>query len=774
MNDLQAQFVLEARELVREATDDLIALERDGASPARIDRVFRAFHTLKGSAGVVELPPMTILLHAAEDLLSSVKQGTTDVNADLIDQSLACVDQVSRWVDDFDAAGALPAQAGEDGLLLAERLRALLPQSASAAAEMPAQEAVPQAVAGAVGEPILRLVASAHDRIAAYLNENSAPLFAISYEPIAGCFFNGDDPLQMIRQIPGLLALHVEPRKAFPPLPDLDPFRCNLRFLAIAAGERDDLIKLFRLVPDQVRISTVPIEAVPSAKSGADDGDDKTALIRTVLEAQCALLRVPNRQNGLAGCIGSACRVAVSALRSGGYHQAVENVEAGGVLALSKRDAGLLLAAIEGAAATLDRGTSSAPTERTAAATGLVAGSAADTTERQTDRALRVSETKIEALVNLASELIVAKNAMAHTAKLASQALGGKETAAAIRRDYDAIDRLAVELHSTILQLRMISVAQVFRSFPRLVRDVARQLNKNVNFVTRGDTTEADKTIVDRLFEPLVHLLRNAIDHGVESPEQRRAAGKPETATISLQASRAGDRFLVEVSDDGRGIDPALVRRRAADRRLLPAAEIETLTDEQAIDLIFAPGFSTTAAVSDVSGRGIGMDVVRAAVEQIGGRVALASKIGAGTTVRLDLPMTIAMTRVMVVEAGGQAFGISMDAVSETVRIAPDRISRIKNTDGFVLRDQMVPIISLAEVMNLPERVKEESVARLFVVVEAGGGIAALEIDSIRDRLEVVLKPMQGLLAGARGYAGTTVLGNGQVLLVLDAKEIMP
>ena len=257
-------------------------------------------------------------------------------------------------------------------------------------------------------------------------------------------------------------------------------------------------------------------------------------------------------------------------------------------------------------------------------------------------------------------------------------------------------------------------------------------------------------------------------------PTQRRAAGKPETATISIEASRIGDRFLIEVSDDGRGIDPVVVRRKASEKRLVPADELTALTDERVIDLVFAPGFSTAAEVSDISGRGIGMDVVRTVIEQIGGRVSLASRVGTGTTVRLDLPMTIAMSRIMVVEAGGQLFGISMDAVSETVRFTPDRISRIKNNLGLVLRERIVPIVSLAELMKLPERAKEAAAARLFVVMEAAGRIAAFEVDAIRDRLDVVLKPMQGLLENARGYAGTTLLGDGQVLLVLDVKEILP
>jgi len=195
---------------------------------------------------------------------------------------------------------------------------------------------------------------------------------------------------------------------------------------------------------------------------------------------------------------------------------------------------------------------------------------------------------------------------------------------------------------------------------------------------------------------------------------------------------------------------------------------------EQAVELIFSAGFSTAARISDISGRGVGMDVVRTTIEKMDGRATVTSAIGAGTTVRLDLPANIAMSRVMVVEAGGQAFGVPMDAVTETIRLPPERISRFKNNAGFVLRDRVVPIIALAETMNLPVGPAADAATRLFIVAEAGGKIAALEIDAIRDRIDVVLKPMQGLLAGARGYSGTTLLGDGRVLLVLDLKEILP
>ena len=753
MNELQEQFVIEARELVGQATDDLIALERGGSTPERVDRVFRALHTLKGSAGVVELPAMTLLLHAAEDLLTAVRSGTVAASGELIDLSLACLDQVSRWVDAFETTAALPGDAGDTARNMAERLRALLPGGSAAAAAAAAVKIEPSA-AGAAADWVLRLLDKAKDEIA-----GAEPLYSISYEPIAGCFFNGDDPLDLMRQIPGLLAFHMEPREPFPTLAELDPYACNLRLQAISAGERDEIARIFRMVPDQIRIEAVPAGALPVQTKG--EGTDNTALLRDVLNAQIALLRMP-RSEGVAGCVGAARRVAANALRAGGLKSQADALERDNPA--DAPNAAALLAAVEQALGALDAGTAAAPSDGTAIELRL------ETSDRPANRMLRVSEDKIEALVNLAGELIVAKNALAHSAKALDDTL---VTVGSLRRDQDVIERLAVELHGSILQLRMISVAQVFRSFPRLVRDVARQLNKNVTLVMRGEHTEADKTSVDRLFEPLVHLVRNAVDHGIESPEQRRAAGKPDAATISIEASRASDRFLIEVNDDGRGIDPVAIRRRAADKHLLPADELAALSEEQVIDLIFAPGFSTAEKISDVSGRGIGMDVVRTAVERMGGRVTISSKVGAGTTVRIDLPLTIAMSRIMVVEAGGQVFGVAMDAVTETVRLPPDRISRIKNNEGFVLRDQVVPIVSLAELMKLPEG-RAEAASRLVLVAETGGRVAAFEIDAIHDRLEVVLKPMQGLLAGARGYAGTTLLGNGQVLLVLDVNEIMP
>ena len=590
------------------------------------------------------------------------------------------------------------------------------------------------------------------------------PVWAFAYEPNPGCFFDGDDPLALTRRVPKLLALVVEGREAWPALEELDPYSCNLRLLGISAATQPELSAVFRLVPDQVRFAEIPADVMQTGVGNVGiTSDQETALFRAIIDEQRELIRAAKTERGDSGRLRSAARTAANAFRCRDHANWGERIEAAGVVAARTADQALLLGVIDEALVALDENETGEAEDPIFARSGVAQS-----------RSLRIDEAKIDALVDLAAEFLVAKNGLAHLAKRFEGELVEQDIVRAIRLQSDAIDRLSGELHAAVLQLRLVPVAQVFRPFPRLVRDMSQQLGKSVQLVTRGETTESDKTIVDALFEPLMHLVRNALDHGIETSERRREAGKPDSATLTLSAARTGDRFVVEVRDDGCGIDPAVVRRKAAEKGLLPSVELDALSDEQAVDLIFSAGFSTAERVSDISGRGVGMDVVRTSIERIGGRVLLKSQVGVGTTVSLDLPMNMALLQIMVVDAGGQVFGIPMDGVTETVRLTPDRISRIKNNDGFVLRDRVIPICSLAELMNLSAAKKDKSEIRLVAVTEAGGRTAAIEVDAIRDRLEVVLKPMHRLLSGARGYAGTTLLGDGAVLLVLDLKEILP
>jgi len=771
MNALHEQFVAEARELIHQATDDLITIEREGVAKERVERLLRAFHTLKGSAGVVELPAMSLTLHAAEDLLAAIHVGQLDATAAIIDQALACLDLISRWVDEFEAHRSLPLRADDDARVMTGQLRDLLLDSA------PRQRVSSERkIAAYVGDEtsaewVLQLIRSERAQNFLRAQPRSIELVAISYEPHVGCFFNGDDPIALMRKVPHLLAFHIEAREAWPPVAELDPFACHLRFQAISAGNRAELSHIFRLVPDQVRFVDVPLERFGLRQSTGVDEIDNAALIRAVIAEQRRIVDVSDRSEDFAGRIGAAARVAANAMRHHLRIDLAEQIERAGATATRDRNVEPLLSILDDTIELIAPRSPRAEGEK--AKTGGPSSGRTDV-ERAAGHWIRVEESRIDTLVNLAGELLVVKNSFAHLATRIERNIETRDLAQAIEREREAIERLATEMHAAILQLRMVPLAQVFRSFPRLVRDMSQRFNKKVRLLTLGETTESDKVIVDRLFEPLMHLVRNALDHGIESPEARRAAGKPESSTITMQASRVGDRLVVEVIDDGRGINPEIIRGRARERGLLTLEELADQSDDQIIDLVFSAGFSTAAEVSDVSGRGVGMDVVRTTAEQIGGWVSLASRVGAGTTVRLDLPISIAMSRIMVAEAAGQVFGIPMEGVTETLHLSPDRIAQIKGNDAFVLRDRTVPICSLAELMHLPETPGRKSDARLVIIAETGGRMVALEVDAIRDRLEVVLKPMQGLLANARGYLGTTLLGDGRVLLVLDLKELLP
>jgi two-component system, chemotaxis family, sensor kinase CheA len=766
MNALHEQFIVEARELIHQATGDLITMEREGVAKERVERLLRTFHTLKGAAGVVELQAMSLTLHAAEDLLAAIHLGRLGTTPTIIDQALACLDLVSRWVDEFEAHRSLPLRADDDARVMTGKLRDLLLDSAPMR-QIDSERKV-SAYVGDEGsaEWILRLIQSERAQNFLRTQPRSIELVAISYEPHVGCFFNGDDPIALMWKVPHLLAFHIEAREAWPPITKLDPFACLLRFQSISAGNRAELSQIFRLVPDQVRIIDVPVERLQLLQGTGVDEIGSAALIQAVIAEQRRIVDVSDRGEDFTGRIGAAARVAANAMRHDFRIDLAEQIERAGETATRERNVKPLLSILDEIIELI--------TPMSPRGEGEKAKTGEPSSERAAGHWVRVEESRIDTLVNLAGELLVAKNSLAHLATRIERNIETGELAQAIGRERDAIERLAAEMHAAILQLRMVPLAQVFRSFPRLVRDMSRRFNKKVRLLTLGETAESDKAIVDRLFEPLMHLVRNALDHGIESPEERRAAGKPESSTITMQASRIGDRLLVEVIDDGRGINPDTVRRSARERGLLSPEELANQSDEQIIDLIFSAGFSTTAEISDISGRGVGMDVVRTTAEQIGGWVSLASRVGAGTTVRLDLPVSIAMSRIMVAEAAGQVFGIPMDGVTETLQLSPDRITQIKSNDAFVLRDRILPICSLAELMNLPERPERKSDARLVVIIETSGRMVALEVDAIRDRLEAVLKPMQGLLANARGYLGTTLLGDGRVLLVLDLKELLP
>jgi two-component system chemotaxis sensor kinase CheA len=734
MNEFIEQFLLEARELAEQATQDLLALESNPDDRNRLDGAFRAFHTLKGGAGIVDFDALARAMHAAEDALGDVRARRAPIDAKLIGNCLFCIDHVVRWLDAMEASGEIPPDADAT----AETMVIRFGKNANAVPEKPSISALQTQMAWTQAlfdqYPALR----------------GTVRTAVRYTPDAGSFFRGEDSLEIIANVPGLAALALSPNGTWP-VPELfDPFACQTILSVLSTETIEVVTSALANVADQVEIAAV------TPGDGADMAFPQAA--RAVLEAQIVLLGVSD-QDGLVGRIASAGRVAVNVLQRIGRVDATARMEKALAQSQERREPQILAAALRDMLA----GTADGKAKPSQAS--------APSREEAIARSLRVDVARIDALVKLTGELTIVKNAIGHAAALAQDGADVKTVAKVLKEQRTLLDGLVAELQRSVLSIRMLPLRHVFQRFPRLVRELAENLGKPTKLIIKGEETEADKAIVEILFEPLLHIIRNAMDHGIEIASERTAGGKPSLATVLLHAGREGEHVIVEVRDDGQGMDPSRIRQVAVERGVIATQAATSLTDAEALDLIFAPGFSTAAAITDVSGRGVGMDAVRAAVERVGGRVQVHTQFGQGTAVRLMLPFTVMMTRVLIVEAGGQAFGIPLDSVVETIRIPRDVIAAVGAAHAFVLRDRTIPVISLAH--SLGRETGAASAEATILVVSVAGHWAGIEVDRVGDQQDVMLKPMEGLLAGMRGVSGTTLLGNGRVLIVLDIGELL-
>jgi two-component system chemotaxis sensor kinase CheA len=777
MNALLATFVIEARELLQESGEDLLALERAPGDADAINRLFRSVHTLKGSSGLFDAQPLTKLLHALEDMFQAVRERGLALTPEMVDLSLQALDRTGQWIDQLDRDEVLADDADAVSKTMVVELRTRFGRRAGEVLGPP-----PVAATAAPPPPGLFRWFDLAARQAAVAAR--VPVHVVSYLPEEGCFFKGEDPLHLMLQVPQMQALACEPRQPWAALAALDPFNCNLAFHALTTAPRAELDSLFRYVPEQASIvevaaadllrtgGTPPPEAPPLASPAA-------GAVQALLREQLDLLALDAAAAEFAGRVAAAALVAANALRFAG-RDAASAMQTARDAALAAGRADALRAAIaEQLEAIPSEDGPVAAATATAATTAAPAARGPEHGERALSRTLRVDQEKIDSLMNLVAELVVAKNSLPFLARRAEQHFGLRELGREIKDQYGVIDRIAQELQGSVMAIRMMPIGQVFQRFPRLVRDLSRKLGKQVDLVIEGEATEADKNVIENLFDPLLHMVRNSLDHGVELPEERTARGKSATATVTLRAQHDSDQVVIEIVDDGRGIDPDLVKRRAYERGMISEERLATIDDDDARMLVFGAGFSTAETVSDLSGRGVGMDVVRNAVEKAGGRIALTSAKGAGTTVSLHLPLSMAVSRVMTVSLGSRIFGIPMDLIHETVRIPRRRVVRIKSHETFVLRDRVVPLLRLARLLDLPEADAPDEDASghdevAVLVVRVSGQTIGLAVSAFGEGMEVILKPLDGMLAKIGGYVGTALLGDGRVLLVLDLKELIP
>ena len=623
---LLPQFILEGRELAEHAGEALLALEGGDVSAA-VDAALRAFHTLKGSAGLFDLAELGALMHVAEERLEDVRRDGATPAPELVTALLEAVAETERWLDSLDVAGAPSAADRKSAAELQARLAGQPDAPAREEREKPADDWT--------------------SRLATKLAPGFSAI-AIRYRPDPQAYFRGDDPLDLIRKVPGLVALELGREPDAPAGDDYAPFHCDLVLTALCEATEAEVEAVLRLVRDQV-------ELVP------------------------------------------------------------------------------------------------------------VRGRAAQAGEAQ--RTLRVAPERVDELAAMLDEAIIAKNALAH----AVGELAGAAGTRALAERQAVLDRSLSDLHAAVAGLRLAPLAPLFTRLTRQTRELAAQLGKEAELAVLGGEVAVDKGVVDGLLEPLVHLLRNALDHGVETPEARLAAGKPARAALMLSARAEGQHAVIELSDDGRGLDLDRIRILAVERGLLSRDAAQELSDDAAHELVFAPGFSTAGRITDVSGRGVGLDAVRAAVARLGGRVRLSSRSGEGTTAQLSVPLRAVMTKIAVVSAGGQRYGAPLQAIREIVRLQKSEVSSIRAGRAFVLRDEVLPLVSLSELMG--GRAPEGDLLTVMVVDRADQAVG-VAVERVSERIEAPVRPASGLLSSLPGLQGTLVEGDGRVLMVLDLEAL--
>ncbi|KKC46746.1 MULTISPECIES: chemotaxis protein CheA [Paenibacillus] len=379
-------------------------------------------------------------------------------------------------------------------------------------------------------------------------------------------------------------------------------------------------------------------------------------------------------------------------------------------------------------------------------------------------RTIRVDIDRLDSLMNLFSELLIDR---VRLEQLASE-IGRTELSETVEH----LSRISGDLQNIVLKLRMVPIDSVFNRFPRMVRDLAKNLNKKVDLVIVGADTELDRTVIDEIGDPLVHLLRNSLDHGLETTDGRLEAGKPETGTIFLRAYHSGNHVFIEVEEDGRGINSEKVKAKAVENGVLSAQEAARMTQDEINNLIFAPGFSTADTISDISGRGVGLDVVRSKILSLGGNVSVESKAGIGSKFSIQLPLTLSIITAMLIKLGSEKYAIPLSSIVETGILSRDSILNVHGSRMITYRNAVIPLVSLGSVLETADFNEEEELESEYLVIRKGDKWAAVIVDDFIGQSEIVLKSMGGYLGQIPAVSGATILGDGQVALIIDPNAL--
>ena len=723
----------------------LLALEQDPSNLEAVGEIFRAAHTLKGMSATMGFEKVAHLTHVMENILDKLRNHQLEVTPPIIDLVFETFDVLRVLIN--DSIESTDSGVDLDGIVAklnaaANGQAAPAPVAAPAAAPAPAASSAPaasQPASGGAADPA-KAAELADITINEYENQvlleaanNNSNILLIKVTLVPDCLLKAPRAFMVTR---GLEELGFETLKSVPDTKDIEEEKFDLSFKMVVIGPKSDAdakdaiegiseiasVLIIKLSPNDFKIQSSMVQAAPAAPPPPPPPPPP---VSTPVAAP-----VPAQPVAVA-----PARPPVAAPPP----QAVAPAAPPPPPPPNKP----------------------APPAKPPAKPG--AKSAA---EKHATQTVRVDMRRLDELMNLAGELVINRTRL--------EEIGTKHKLKDLNEALTRVSQISNSLQTVVMQVRMVPVEQLFERFPRMVRDLSKKLNKKINLVVEGKETEMDRTVIDEIGDPMVHLIRNSIDHGIELPEERIAKGKPEVGTITLVARHEGNNVLIEVKDDGKGVDPTIVGRKAVEKGMFTQEQINKMTPEDIQKIIYLPGFSTAATVSDISGRGVGMDAVKAKLEDLNGVLELESKVNEGSKVTIKLPLTLAILPALMVRIGKEVFAIPLGSVQETMDITRSDINIVQHQEVTLLRGDVLPIIRLRNMLDVPtteeERkaldAKEDEIS--IVVCSSGEKRAGFMVDELQGQQEIVIKSLGNLLSGIPGIMGATMRGDGDVALILD------
>ena len=699
-------FLDETKEHLQNLSDQIMALEANPEDSNTINEIFRAAHTLKGMAGTMGYKRMQTLTHDMENVFSEVRSGKLKANSDMIDILFNCLDALDEYTQNIQNTAD---EGTNDNEPLIKRLNDLLKgQSQTAEKAEPAQ-----------AEP--EKADSSKEAENAAAPENTASS-ATGEEKWYGIHLDSSQ-------------IHVieEARKQ-----NMECYGINVVVQDSCLLKAARAFLVFKAVEEKGEI----IVSNPSAQDVEDERFDKDFTLLVLSKHPLEeVMKAAENVSEIANVTGG-----VLELEKTKDYKPTETPQA------------------EGATQNAEPQTSQAPAAKNQEKTTDKKAAAG---KPVVSRTVRVDIEKLDVLMNLVSELIIAKNSLvAATGQLRSSGENG------VGEHIEYLERVTTSLHESVMKVRMVPIESVVNKFPRMIRDLSKKLNKNMELHMSGEETELDRTVVDEIGDPLMHLLRNSADHGLESAEVRAQRGKNPVGSIFLDAYQDGNNVVIEVRDDGNGIDIEAVKNKALERGAITPEQAAVMSDKDVINLLFLPSFSTAKQVTDVSGRGVGLDVVKSKIESLSGEVEVKSQLGQGSTWTIRLPLTLAIIQTLMVAVGGEKYAISLGSIQSLESIRPDEVKHVQNKEVINLRGSVLPLIRMEEVLDV-ESTRKPGDDLTVVIVKKGDKMAGLVIDELLGQLEIVIKPLGKYIKQCKFISGATILGDGEVALILDANALI-